>query len=325
MSRIVNIADLPNLHTMKGENQAAADSSRVTTKMVFGRDASLAICECVPGYHPAPHVHDSEQIVYIAEGELWIYLGGTPYHLRQGDFIRIPRMTMHWMWNRFDVPCVFYESNCPALIGNAEIRNSRCGLFDDGEQRPQGSYPTVIWLAEQYALEAERSDTKPAESGLLVRAADLATSVHSGAIGAKASGKLSSKCVHGLQHSLMIATRQGGYHSRPHVHDCEQINFLVKGEMWGFMSDYGYHRFSGDFNVVPRNMPHWAWLPTDDETVLLEVHSPVLGSAANRRALLTEEERSHPIRTVRNMTPWGVEEIMKVEEQQKRNPRLSHQ
>lgn len=44
------------------------------------------------------------------------------------------------------------------------------------------------------------------------------------------------------------------------------------------------------------------------------IHSPVLGSAANRKALVTDEEKALPIPTVFNMTPWAAEEIMKVEE-----------
>ena len=323
MSQIVNIDALPNFYAMNGANTKAADSSRIKLRMVFGNSVSLAVAECEPGYHPAPQIHNSEQINYVAEGELWVYIEGVAYHLRQGDAIRIPRMKMHWMWNRSLSKCVFYESSCAPLIGDAVIRNSICGLFDEPRARPAQAYPEVIWLSEHYAADAEKRNDAPVEGSLLVRSADLTTSVHSGAIGAAASGKLTSKCVHGLDHNMTIATRKGGYHSVPHIHDAEQIHFLVKGEIRIFTSDHGYDCRTGDFNIVPKNIPHWALVPTEEENILLQVHSPVLGSAKNRRALLTEKERELQIPTVFNMTPWGADEIMKVEEKHMKNLRRS--
>ena len=314
MSQIVNIASLPNFYAMEGANAKAADSDRIDMRMVFGYGVSLAVAECQPAYHPAPQIHACEQINYIAEGELWVYVNGVPYHLHQGDAIRIPRMTMHWMWNRSQQKCVFYESTCLPLAGDPAVMNSECGLFDEDQPRPNQQYPEVVWLAEKYAAEAEQKNPAPAEGPLVVRAAALGTSVHSGAIGAAASGKLTSKCVHGLQHNMTIATRKGGYHSAPHIHDAEQIHFLVKGEIQIFTSQYGFDCQAGDFNVIPRNVPHWALVPTEDENILLQVHTPVLGSAANRKALLTDEERAFPVPTVFNMTPWGADDIMKVEE-----------
>jgi quercetin dioxygenase-like cupin family protein len=315
MSQIVNISALPNFYAMGNMPADAADSERIDLRTVFGHFVSIGVAECKPGYHPAPQIHASEQINYIAEGELWVYIEGVPFLLKQGDAIRVPRMKMHWMWNRSSQPCKFYESNCPPLIGDPAVRNSPSALFDESQPKPQGDYPQVVWLARKYADEAEKAAGSPcAESPLLARASSLTTSVHSGAIGAAASGKLTSKCVHGLQHNLTLATRKGGYHSVPHIHDAEQIHFLVKGEIKIFTSEFGYDCKPGDFNITPRNIPHWAHVPTDDENILLQVHSPVLGSAANRKALIAEEERIFPIPTVFNMTPYGAEEIMKVEE-----------
>jgi quercetin dioxygenase-like cupin family protein len=314
MSQIVNIADLPNFYDMGSMPKDASDSSRINMRMVFGRSVSLAVAECEPGYHPAPQIHSSEQINYVAEGELCVYVEGIQYLLKQGDAIRIPRMKIHWMWNRSERKCVFYESNSLPLIGNPEVRGSKCGLFDESMIAKDDDYPQVVWLARKYADDAEGKNAPPQEGPLLVRAAELTTSVHSGAIGAAASGKLTSKCVHGLEHNMTIATRKGGYHSVPHIHDAEQIHFLVKGQIKIYTPDDGFDCREGDFNIVARNVPHWAIVPTEDENILLQVHSPVLGSAANRKALLTEEERIFPISTVFNMTPWAAEEIMQAEE-----------
>jgi quercetin dioxygenase-like cupin family protein len=314
MSQIVNIADLENFYAMAAMPREAADSARIDMRMVFGKSVSLAVAECEAGYHPAPHIHASEQINYVAEGELSVYVDGALYLLRQGDAIRIPRMKMHWMWNRSSKKCVFYESNSLPLAGGTEMLASRCGLFDEPVNLPAEHYPQVVWLARKYADDAEARAEQPQEGPLVVRAADLATSVHSGAIGAAASGKLTSKCVHGLEHNMTIATRKGGYHSVPHIHDAEQIHYLVKGCIEIYTPENGFDCREGDFNIVARNVPHWAIVPTDDENILLQVHSPVLGSAANRKALLTAEERVYPIPTVFNMTPWAAEEIMQAEE-----------
>jgi hypothetical protein len=79
---------------------------------------------------------------------------------------------------------------------------SRCGLFDEPVNLPADHYPQVVWLARKYAEDAEAREAQPQEGPLVVRASDLTTSVHSGAIGAAASGKLTSKCVHGLEHNM---------------------------------------------------------------------------------------------------------------------------
>ena len=172
--------------------------------------------------------------------------------------------------------------------------------------------------AEQAMHQQQLEDLEPnpaeRKARMEARAAELKTSVHSGAIGAAASGKLTSKCVHGLEHNMTIATRKGGYHSVPHIHDAEQIHYIVRGDIKIYTPENGFDCREGDFNIVPRNMPHWAHVTSDDENILLQVHTPVLGSAANRKALVSPEEHVGPIPTVYNMTPWAAEEIMQVEE-----------
>ena len=313
MSQIVNISQLQNFYASAETPADAADVARVDLRMVFGRSVALAVGVCEPDYHPAPQIHASEEITHVAHGELWVYVDGTGYLLREGDAIRVPRMKMHWMWNRSGAKCTFYQSNCPPVAGDPAVRQSRSALFDEGETMPT-DYPRVVWLARKYADEAERRNEAPAEGPLVARAAELKTSVHSGAIGAAASGKLTSKCVHGLEHNMTIATRKGGYHSVPHIHDAEQIHYIVRGDIKIYTPENGFDCREGDFNIVPRNMPHWAHVTSEDENILLQVHTPVLGSAANRKALVSPEEHVGPIPTVYNMTPWAAEEIMQVEE-----------
>jgi mannose-6-phosphate isomerase-like protein (cupin superfamily) len=84
--------------------------------------------------------------------------------------------------------------------------------------------------------------------------------------------------VHGNNASLMLAERPGKYHSRPHSHDCEQLNLLMKGQLHVFMQDNHFLLNPGDVLRLPANVIHWAWNKSEEPCVLLEVHSPGLQS-----------------------------------------------
>ncbi|WP_158219297.1 MULTISPECIES: cupin domain-containing protein [unclassified Achromobacter] len=319
MPQIINRTTLPNYYATDDPSLAeAADSARIDMRMAHGNKVSLAVAVCQPGYHPAPQIHATEQLNYVAEGEIWIYIDGDAYHLQAGDAIRVPKMKPHWMWNRSEHPCTFYESNCPPLAGDAQ----GAGALFEGDV-PAQHYPHVVWLSDKYAKEVEDRDAAAVEGPLLARADSLATSVHGGAIGAAAAGKLTSKCIHGLEHNMTLARRKGGYHSAPHIHDAEQLHTPIKGDIDIFTSDFGFACREGDFNIVPSNTPHWAEVSGDEDNILLQAHSPVLGSAANRKALLTDEERGLPIFTVFNMTPWREQDIMNVEQVHRKNMQRS--
>lgn len=91
-----------------------------------------------------------------------------------------------------------------------------------------------------------------------------------------AGGGLFTQQVFGLQGSMMFAKRTPGYHSIPHKHDCEQLNFVVEGEVWIFVENEGFLMRSGDFSRVPANAVHWAWNRSDQDAVIVEFHSPGL-------------------------------------------------
>lgn len=84
------------------------------------------------------------------------------------------------------------------------------------------------------------------------------------------------RMVEGVEMSFMYATRESGYHSGPHYHDAEQINYIVEGEFWFFVEDQGYRCVKGDVMRIPRNKLHWAWNRGDVPCVLIEAHSPPL-------------------------------------------------
>ena len=85
-----------------------------------------------------------------------------------------------------------------------------------------------------------------------------------------------TKAVYGNFSSLMIATRQAGYHSTPHTHDCEQLNWLQSGELWVFVVDRAFLMKAGDFLRIPAGEIHWAWNKSAAPCTLFEVHTPGL-------------------------------------------------
>jgi mannose-6-phosphate isomerase-like protein (cupin superfamily) len=83
-----------------------------------------------------------------------------------------------------------------------------------------------------------------------------------------------TKAVYGNASSLMIATRPPGYHSEPHTHDCEQLNWLQSGELWVFVDDRAFYMAAGDFLRIPAGELHWSWNKGAGPCTLVEVHTP---------------------------------------------------
>lgn len=88
------------------------------------------------------------------------------------------------------------------------------------------------------------------------------------------SASFRTKAVYGNASSLMIATRPSGYHSAPHTHACEQLNWLQSGQLWVFVEDRAFHMAAGDFLRIPAGDLHWSWNKGDEPCTLVEVHTP---------------------------------------------------
>ena len=87
------------------------------------------------------------------------------------------------------------------------------------------------------------------------------------------------KRVHGTEAAFAVSLRKSGYHSSPHIHDFEQLNYIQEGEMWFFIHDETYHVKKGDFLRIPRNAIHWSWVKTKEPSLVdgnLEAHYVVL-------------------------------------------------
>ena len=91
-----------------------------------------------------------------------------------------------------------------------------------------------------------------------------------------ATEQMLTQKVYGNEMSLMLASRPPGYHSFPHSHDAEQLNYCLDGEIWIFVNEEGHLLKKGDFHRVPRGAIHWAWNRSDRDVTLLEAHTPPL-------------------------------------------------
>src|SRR5258708_20227400 len=81
--------------------------------------------------------------------------------------------------------------------------------------------------------------------------------------------------VYGEKSNLFIGRRAPGFHSKPHKHESEQLNYCVEGGLWMYVDGVAYHLEKGDFLRIPAWSMHWAWNRLDSGNVLIEVHTPL--------------------------------------------------
>ena len=126
----VKAADVPE---RKRVQQGATGQGSMVVKKGYGNECSLMIAERAPGYHTKPHAHESEQLNYILDGEIWFFVEDKGFHCKKGDYQRIPANKVHWAWNRSDVSATVAEAHAPALIGG-RAGEGAVALFDEGEK-----------------------------------------------------------------------------------------------------------------------------------------------------------------------------------------------
>src|SRR4029077_21047928 len=125
-------------------------------------------------------------------------------------------------------------------------------------------------------------------------------------------GSVGAKIAYGADASIMVATRQPGYHSRPHLHDSEQLNYVLAGELYVFIDETGFLVKQGDVFRVPRNAVHWSWVQGTAPCVLLETHAPPLigdpGVIDTAVALVTAAEKDIAITKVGSQWPTDIDQ-----------------
>ena len=129
-------------------------SGNMKTLFVYGNEANMMVATRSAGYHSKPHKHTPEQLNYVVEGELWIFIEDEVYHVKTGDFLRIPGNALHWAWNRGSIPCTMVQAHAPVLA--PEGRAGTMGLFADGEIPRVNKSP----LAESVDADVETVERK---------------------------------------------------------------------------------------------------------------------------------------------------------------------
>jgi quercetin dioxygenase-like cupin family protein len=113
---------------------------------------------------------------------------------------------------------------------------------------------------------------------------------------------LRSQKVHGTDTSIMFAERASGYHTSPHQHDCEQMNYIISGEIYFFVDGRGYRCKAGDVMRIPRNKVHWAWNRGKETAIVFESHSPPLRDrGGDAHPLLGPDDDAGKIRHMQNI------------------------
>lgn len=132
--------------------------------------------------------------------------------------------------------------------------------------------------------------------------------------GEEGEGWMAVKRAYGNECSLMYAVRAPGYHTTPHAHEAEQINYVLEGEICFFIEDRAFQCKKGDFHRIPANKIHWAWNRSDADAIVVEAHAPALVGGKLLQGsigLFDEGEESQMKRpSVNNFVPYdwqGVE------------------
>jgi quercetin dioxygenase-like cupin family protein len=157
----VEAADLSGLNTNPADRVRAKGHDM---KRVHGTEAAFAISLRKSGYHSYPHIHDFEQLNYIQEGEMWFFIVDKPYHVKKGDFLRIPRNAIHWSWVKTKEPCLCYEVFCPPPPARKDRPNHSVGLFDEGEEvsPPRSSSGSYYIDLKFHGLDLNEIEARPA-------------------------------------------------------------------------------------------------------------------------------------------------------------------
>lgn len=125
---------------------------------------------------------------------------------------------------------------------------------------------------------------------------------------------LETKVAHGKTMNLMYAVRDQEYHSPPHIHKAEQLNYCLEGKIWMFVEDKAYLMEPGDFSRIPAMAVHWSKVE-EGPCVVIESHSPPLtkNMDSNEAVGLFEEDEAGAEEEVANI--WVSESYAENEEE----------
>lgn len=251
-----------------------------------GKSALVHVASWAAGATSAPRVTHAERMAYVLDGAvdiMYIDQHEQPHgvHLDQGGFFRLPPDTIHWFRNR--------GSSSARLIHFLHLGSQGLGagsakqqMTAGWEDAPLAPLPIQLRIDEtRYAIaDAERLAVSGNDVDGWFRAA---ADVPAFSVNLHLKVGLSTKIVYGPVGSMMVARRPHGYHSTPHFHPCEQLNYVSQGSIDAFVAgpdgkSESHRLVTGDIWRVPEMAVHWTWNRSGAECELVEFHSPGLHS-----------------------------------------------
>lgn len=129
---LTSVADMPETNLVPA---TFLSGGSIGAQIAYGRESSLMIATRQPQYHSKPHRHDAEQLNYVLQGELYVFVDDDGFLAREGDIFRIPRNALHWSWVQGDKPCTLLETHTPPLIGDPGVTDTAVALIAETESR----------------------------------------------------------------------------------------------------------------------------------------------------------------------------------------------
>jgi quercetin dioxygenase-like cupin family protein len=169
-SLLVALAAIPETNLVPAQFLSGGS---IGAQIAYGKESSVMVATRQPQYHSKPHRHDSEQLNYVLQGELYVFVDDDGFLAREGDVFRIPRNAVHWSWVQGSKPCVLLETHAPPLIGDPGVTDTAIALMSEAEARDGVTGIRSEWpgALDQGAVERKVMGAAGADASALRRAA----------------------------------------------------------------------------------------------------------------------------------------------------------
>lgn len=297
------------------EHDRAVPGERIT---VAGEHGAVAMTELVEGDEQQPHFEVYEKIGYVVHGSadlLVLDVNDKIYRqsISVGDCFRIPATMIHWLAGAGSDGITIVEGLASADAGRSGDTEATIKLVAPWENDEGFMVIQRPWTVDKplYGISQESvAAAGPLPDGILVR---TAASLERYDFGDHLAVPINTQMVFGLDLSVMIAERSGAYHSSPHIHKSEQLNYVVAASTGNLGFQVGpagawsfQEKVVGAVTRIPTMSSHWAWNRDGHRSVLVEFHFPGLhGDPGLRKGAVslvsTDPVFEPPVDTARNV------------------------
>lgn len=254
--------------------------------VVSGTSGAVVISQLAPGQAHEPAFDYYEKVGYVARGLATLFVLDLSDTLRaqelpEGSFFRIPPTLISWMRNDTNVQTTVTLGLVPAYAEQGGEVLDATPLHAEWEDPDDLIAVRKGWPADPRQYPISERDQQEALTRPLAGLVQLPDDVSEIGITNHLNVPLRTKIVCGERASIMVAQREGTYHSTPHVHPAEQINAVIRGSNWAYcVGPDGEHTAvetgQGSIFRFPNLVPHWAWGRDGSGSKVVEFHFPGL-------------------------------------------------